>query len=97
LSNVFFVLGQDRNADLRELICDFLHAARVCAHRRKGEKYVCRSVLASYQQFKRRCTLEISDTTLDQHAQRVAQLCGLDVHPPTIRLASEKMQGTRNV
>jgi hypothetical protein len=34
---------------------------------------------------------------LDQHAESVGELCGLNVRPPAIRIAAEQMQGPRNV
>src|SRR5262249_56904495 len=36
LPHLFFALGQDGNADVREMICYFAHAACVCAHCRIG-------------------------------------------------------------
>jgi hypothetical protein len=94
---MFFVLDQDRNPDARELICYFEHAACICAHDRVGKKDVGYSAVASYLQFERGCALETPDTPLDKHAKRVGQLCGLDVHTPAIRIASEQMQSPRNV
>ena len=34
---------------------------------------------------------------IDQHAERVAQLCGLDVHAPAIRVAAQQLQGALDV
>ena len=97
LPHLFFVLGQDGNADVRELIRYFAHAPRVRAHHWIGEKHVRRAAAAGYQQFERGRALEIPDTALDQHAERVGQLCGLDVRTPAIRIAAEQMQGPRNI
>jgi hypothetical protein len=32
LPHLFFVFGEDGNADIRKLICYFVHAACVCTH-----------------------------------------------------------------
>src|SRR5882672_10280685 len=40
---------------------------------------------------------EIADAVLDQHAERVAKLCGLDVHAPAIRVAAQQLQGALDV
>ncbi len=58
-----------------------------------GEKHVRCTAAAGYQQFERGGTLEIPDATLDQHAERVGQLCGLNVSTPAIGVAAEQMQG----
>src|SRR6185295_2954342 len=97
LQHLCFVLGQDGNADVRELIRYFAHTTCVRAHHWKGEKHVCGAAAADYQEFKRGCTLEIPDTTLDQHAECVGQLCGFNVSTPAIRVAAEQLQGPRNV
>jgi hypothetical protein len=93
LPHLFFALGQDGNADVREMICYLAHAACVCAHCRIGEKHVRCAAAAGFEQFKRGCTLEIPDTTLDQHAESVGQLCGLDVSAPAIRIAPVRGTG----
>ena len=41
--------------------------------------------------------LKFRTPSLDQHAKRVSQLCGLDVGSPAIRIVSEQMQSLRNV
>jgi len=97
LPHLFFVLGQYRNANVRELICYFAHTACVCAHRRIGEKHVCCAAAAGDKQLERVCTFKITDTALDQHAEGVGELCGLNVRPPAIRIATEQIQRPRNV
>src|SRR5580700_2816286 len=91
LPYLFLVLGEDGNADVRELIYYFAHAACVCAHHWIGEKHIRGAAAARHQQFERGCTLEIPATTLDQHADSVGQLCRLDVSTPAIRIAAEQM------
>jgi hypothetical protein len=97
LPDLFFVLDQDRNPDVRELIRDFEDAARISAHDRVGKKDIGGSAVAGYQRFEGGCALEISDAPLDHHVNRVGQLCGLGVRTPAIRIASEQMQSPRNV
>src|ERR1700719_1281486 len=96
LPHLFFVLDQDRDPDVREMIRYFEHAACICAHHWVGKKDVGCSAVASYQQFERGCALETPDTPLDKHAKRVGQLCGLDVRTPAIRIVPEQMQSPRN-
>ena len=97
LPHLFFVLGQYRNANVRELICDFAQPPRIRAYHRIGEKHICRAAAAGHQQFECGRALEIADTSLDQHAESVGQLCGLDVRAPAIRIAAEQMQGPRHI
>jgi hypothetical protein len=84
LPHLFFVLDQDRNPDVRELIRYFEEAACISAHDRVGNEDIGGSAVAGYQQFERRRALEFPDTPLDHHAKRVGQLCGLDVRTPAI-------------
>ncbi len=97
LPHLFFVLGQSRNAHARELIGDFAHAARICAHRGIGKEHVCCATAASHEQFQCCGTLEIADAALIQNAQCIAQLGGLDVHTQAIRVTAQEIQRALNV
>src|SRR6266849_6219527 len=79
LRHLLFILGQDGNASLRELLSDFLHPPRIRAYRRMREKYIARTVAAGHQQFQGRRALETADATLDQHSKSETQFRGLDV------------------
>src|SRR5713101_4729788 len=97
LPHLLFVLGQNGNAHLWELIGYFTDAPGICAYRWISEKYVFRAAAAGYQQFESCRALEIADAPLDQHAERVAQLCGFDVHAPAIRVATQQIQSAFDV
>jgi hypothetical protein len=72
-----FVLGQGGNACLWELIGDFPDSPRICPHRWISEEYISRAAAAGHQQFQSGRAFEMADATLDQHAERVGQLCVL--------------------
>ena len=97
LVDLVFVFGKDGNGDLRELLGDFSHAERVCAHGRIGEEDVCRAALACYEQFQCGGALEISDAARDEHTQGVAEFGGFDVRAPAVRIAAEQFHGAIDV
>src|SRR5258708_23025946 len=88
LPHLLFVFGQNGNAHLRELIGYFTDPPGICAHRWISEKYVSRAAAAGYQQFQSGRAFEIADAAFDQHAKRVAQLCGFRSEEHTSELQS---------
>src|SRR6266481_4046185 len=97
LPHLLIVLGQNGNAHLWELIGYFTDPSGICAHRWISEEYVTRAAAAGYQQFQSGRAFAIADAAFDQHAKRVAQLCGLDMHAPAIRIAPQQVQGALDV
>src|SRR6266853_2300257 len=97
LPHLLFVLGQNGNAHLWELIGYFTDPPGICAHRWISEEYVTSAAAAGHQQFQSGRAFEIADAAFDQHAKRVAQLCGFDVHAPAIRIAPQQIQSAFDV
>ena len=97
LTHLLVILGQNGNAHFRKLLSYFPRPARICARCRIREEHINRAATAGNQQFQCGRALEIADTPLHQHAQREAQLGGLDVDTPAIRIAAQQFQGLLDV
>src|SRR5690242_18401349 len=88
LQNLLLILGQNRDAHMRKRIRNLAHAPGVRAYGWISKEHIGSAGAAGLKQFQRGRALEIADPAVDQHSQGIIQLCGLDMHPPAICVAS---------
>ena len=98
LPDLLFIFGQDGNADVGKLLRDFLYAVGVCAYRGIGEKHVGRATFGTQVRSSRVVAhLKLRMPRVDEHAQGVAELGGLDVYAPAIGIAGEQLHCAINI